>query len=171
MRLPPGCSTLPLMAQDHIYSRSPLGTERSVAALTMDDLKRFHARNLVPGSASFRIVGALDQATVRAALGDLGSKWQGRAAPLPDLAPAKAPAKSTVYFYDIPGAKQSVFAFGHPAVSAVERRILPAGGEQLYPRRRRLRFAADPATCARARATPTASARHSTAGSMTAPSY
>jgi zinc protease len=39
----------------HIYSRGPLGTESSIAAMTMEDLKRFHARNLAPNTANFRV--------------------------------------------------------------------------------------------------------------------
>jgi zinc protease len=67
----------------HIYSRSPLGTETSVAALTMDDLKRFHAANLAPNIANFRLVGAVDQPRVQAALKDLGGKWQRRNVTIP----------------------------------------------------------------------------------------
>ena len=112
--------------EGHIYSRSPLGTETSVAALTMEDLKRFHAANLAPNIANFRVVGAVDQPRVRTALGDLGSKWQRREVPIPSWPAPQAPTTSKIYFYDLPGAKQSVFAFGYPAPARAEADYYPA---------------------------------------------
>jgi zinc protease len=100
--------------ENHIYSRSALGSESSVAALTMDDLKRFHARNLAPNIASFRIVGAVDQREVRSALADLGSRWARRQVTIPAHPAPAAPAAPRILFYDLPGAKQSLFAFGYP---------------------------------------------------------
>ena len=82
----------------HIYSRNRLGSERSVAATTMDDLKRFHAEKLGPNIASFRIVGAVPQARVQAALADLGGRWQRRDVRLPNYPVASAPAASKLLF-------------------------------------------------------------------------
>jgi zinc protease len=104
----------------HIYSRNPLGTEASVAALTMDDLKRFHTANLAPNLASFRVVGAVDQAQVKAALQDLGTKWQKRNVAIPTYPAPQPPTASKVYFYDLPGAKQSIFTFGYPALTRAD---------------------------------------------------
>jgi zinc protease len=88
--------------EGHIYSRSPIGTPASVAALTMDDLKRFHAANLAPNVASFRVVGAVDQARVRAALQDLGTRWARRDVKMPAYGAPQRPSTSAVYFYDLP---------------------------------------------------------------------
>jgi zinc protease len=73
----------------------------------MDDLKRFHAANLAPNVASFRVVGAVDQARVRAALQDLGTRWTRRDVTMPTYGAPQRPSTSAVYFYDLPGAKQS----------------------------------------------------------------
>lgn len=100
----------------HIYSRNQLGTESSIAAMTMDDLKRYHAANLAPNKASFRVVGAVEQNQVKSALSGLGSKWQRRHVAIPTYPQPATPARSKIYFYDVPGAKQSVFAFGYPAL-------------------------------------------------------
>lgn len=110
----------------HIFSRHPLGTEASVAALTMDDLKRFHAANLAPNLAGFRYVGAVDQGRVKAALADLGSKWRRRDVTIPSYPLPPAPTASKVYFYDLPGAKQSIFAFGYPALKRADPDFYPA---------------------------------------------
>ena len=110
----------------HIYSRNPLGSEASVSATTMDDLKRFHASSLAPNLASFRIVGAVPQARVQAALADLGGKWQRRDVRMPDYPAPQAPTASKVLFYDLPNAKQSTFAFGYPALRRADENYYPA---------------------------------------------
>ena len=112
--------------EHHIYSRSRLGTETSVAEMTMEDLKRFHATNLAPNIASFRVVGAVDQTRVQAALQDLGSKWQRRNVSIPTFPAPQAPATSKVYFYDVPDAKQSIFTFGYPGPKRAEADFYPA---------------------------------------------
>ena len=110
----------------HIFSRNPLGSEASVAATTMDDLKRFHAANLAPNVASFRIVGAVLQARVQTALQDLGGKWQRREVAIPSYPAPATPTASKVFFYDLPGAKQSTFAFGYPALRRADENYYPA---------------------------------------------
>jgi zinc protease len=112
--------------EQHIYSRSALGTEKSVAALSMDDLKRFHAANLAPNIASFRIVGAVDQPAATATLRDLGSRWTRRQVAIPSYPPPAAPAASRILFYDLPGAKQSIFSFGYPGLRRADPDFYPA---------------------------------------------
>jgi zinc protease len=111
---------------DHVYARSALGTERSVAAMTMDDLKRYHAGWLVPNNGRFRVVGAVEEGEVRRTLADLGSRWARRVAALPNFTAPRLPAASKVYFYDLPGAKQSVFAFGYPGPKRADEAYYPA---------------------------------------------
>ncbi len=110
----------------HIYSRNPLGSEKSVAATTMEDLKRFHAANLAPNLASFRVVGAVPQARVQTALADLGSRWTRRDVRIPAYPQPQAPTASKILFYDLPGAKQSTFAFGYPALRRSDENYYPA---------------------------------------------
>ncbi len=106
--------------EDHIFSRPVPGVESAVAAVTLDDLKAFHAANLAPGAAAFRVVGDVDQAAVEAALAGLAESWTRRDVAFPAYAGATAPETSTVYFYDVPGAKQSVFYFGNPSLKATD---------------------------------------------------
>jgi zinc protease len=89
--------------EGHVLAGDPRGTEASVAALSLEDLKAFHAANLAPNVSRVRIVGAVDQQAARAALAGLGAAWTRReTAPLPS-ASFQAPQASRVYFYDIPG--------------------------------------------------------------------
>lgn len=111
---------------DHILSRSVLGTERSVAALTMDDLRRFQSGILAPGLAHFRIVSPSDQTAVTAALASLGERWAARDAVVPTFPEPSAPTTSRVYFYDVPSASQSVLMFGYPALRRGDPDFYPA---------------------------------------------
>ena len=111
---------------DHVLSRSALGTEGSVAALTMDDLKAWQANNLAPDNARFRVVGAVDQVAATAALEGLGERWARRDVTVPAYPMPAVPAKSQVYFYDMPNASQSVLVFGYPALTRADPDFYPA---------------------------------------------
>lgn len=111
---------------DHILSRGALGTESSVAALTMDDLRAYLQTNLAPDNARFRVVGAVDQAAATAALAGLGQNWARRHVVVPAWAPPPPPAESRVYFYDMPNASQSVLVFGYPALTRADPDYYPA---------------------------------------------
>ncbi|MBB6226160.1 zinc protease [Polymorphobacter multimanifer] len=100
---------------DHILGQDELGTPASVVALTMDDLKAFHARNISPASARLRVVGAVDQAAAQAAFAPLGA-WTGNPVAIPEWPLAKRPEAPALWFQDLPDAKQSVLLFGSPAM-------------------------------------------------------
>lgn len=109
-----------------VLAAPPLGTEASVAALSAADLKGFYARNLTPGNARFRIVGAADKASVTAALAGLASHWTTPSLPVPVLPPVAAPAAPTLYFYDIPDAKQSYVVITGPGPRKADADYYPA---------------------------------------------
>ncbi len=96
-----------------VLAADPLGTETSVKALTMADLRAFHASNLSPATARLRIIGA-DAAITSSALAGLAARWTTPAPTIPVVARIAPPAKPTLSFYDIPDAKQSVIAFTGP---------------------------------------------------------
>jgi zinc protease len=94
--------------------------------LDVADLKSYHAAHLAPNAARLRVAGAVDQATVRAAVAGLGRDWpRGATSPLPSTA-WKRPEASRVYFYDIPGAKQTAVAFVHPGPRRADPEYYPA---------------------------------------------
>ena len=102
--------------EDHILSTSPLGTEEAVAALSMADLQAMLAL-WSPANARFRVVGDVDQAGALAALDGLGTRWADREVEIPAYPRPQRPEQARVYFYDVPGAAQSVFNFGYPALT------------------------------------------------------
>jgi zinc protease len=111
---------------NHILSRNAAGTESSVAALTLDDLKAFQLNNFTPRLAQIHVVGALSQAQAREALGPLGLAWNRPEPNMPFWPAPQAPTTSKIYFYDAPGAKQSVLLFGYPAMRRSDPDFYPA---------------------------------------------
>lgn len=103
---------------NHPLANSLLGNEESLAAITIDDLKTYHQQNIAPQLTRLYVAGAVEHSLIVQSLSELASGWQPTTAQLPALSPPALPAKAAVYFYDIPGAKQSTLYIGQPAVSA-----------------------------------------------------
>ncbi len=112
--------------KDHVYARSILGTEEHVKAITLEDLKAFYNKNFSPSVSRINMVGSLDKAASLAPLASLNSKWKKKAVTLPKLTSPQAPSVSTLYFYDIPDAKQSVLRIGYPALAVTHKDYYPA---------------------------------------------
>lgn len=100
----------------HPYAADPSGTEASIKAMTVADLKAFHARYFVAKNAVVAIVGALDRAGAEALAATLvGTLPEGEAAPkLPEvsaLGEAKTvklahPSSQTHLLIGLPGMKR-----------------------------------------------------------------
>ncbi len=111
---------------DNIRSKNSLGTVETVEAINLDDLKNFYAKNLAPNISRMHIVGAIDQESATNALKGLEDRWEEKSVKIPDYETPAAPAKSKVYFYDVPDAKQSIISFGYPALAATDTDFYPA---------------------------------------------
>ncbi|MEE9328571.1 MAG: pitrilysin family protein, partial [Parvularculaceae bacterium] len=105
---------------DNIYSVTGYGAKDKLSTVTLDDLKAFYADNFTPVGAKFRVVGDISPKKAKQALGALTKTWVGDANPALEIPFAPTPTGSKVYFYDIPGAKQSVFRLGRPALAATD---------------------------------------------------
>jgi zinc protease len=90
------------------------GTTASVNGLSVDDLKRYYARNMSPSVADIAIAGDLSQAQALKVFARLEA-WEGQAVDLPKLPQPKKPAQTQLYFVDFPDAKQSQLRIGHLA--------------------------------------------------------
>ncbi len=115
-----------IYGKDNIRSRFILGTQASVESITLDDLKAFYSKSISPSVARMHVVGALDKAKVMAPLASLNKRWAAKKVTIPEYKTPKAPEKAQVYFYDIPGAVQSVFRFGYPALAQTDKDYYPA---------------------------------------------
>ncbi|MGE3465914.1 MAG: M16 family metallopeptidase [Pyrinomonadaceae bacterium] len=115
-----------IYGKDNIRSRNILGTIDSVNAITIDDLKGFYAKNISPSVARMHVVGSLDRARITGSLKGIADKWKAKPVMIPSYKTPGPPARSQVYFYDVPGAKQSVVRFGYPALAVTDADFYPA---------------------------------------------
>ncbi len=102
----------------HRYGTGLAGTPGTVAVLTGDDLRAFHAAHYQPTSAHLVVVGDVQPDAVMAALEKSFGGWKASAAaaaPSPAFTAPKAGAR-TVYLIDKPGAAQSIIRIGWAGV-------------------------------------------------------
>ncbi len=110
---------------DHILAENTLGTVETVPAFTIDDLKAYHAKALVPSLAAMHVAGALTQDRVVSAMSGLTSRWSGDA-PTLAAAPLWDPSRAGLYMVDVPNASQSVLNIGFLALAETDDSFWPA---------------------------------------------
>jgi len=110
----------------HILAQNSMGTEQSVTGITIDDLKAYYEANISPTVANFHVAGDITQSAVSSSLGSLDGQWTPKDVIIPTLDVPAAPDKPSVYFYDVPDAKQSVLMIGYPALAVTHRDFYPA---------------------------------------------
>ena len=111
---------------EDIRAHSVLGSQTSVENLTIEDLQAFFAVNISPQVASFHIVGDVAEEAVIEALSDIAETWRVDAPAARAVAQARTPAEAALYFYDVPGAKQSIFNFSHSGPMRTDEDFYPA---------------------------------------------
>ncbi|MCX6327262.1 MAG: pitrilysin family protein [Bacteroidia bacterium] len=115
-----------IFGENNILSVETVGTEASVAPLTIDDLKNFYEKNFSPSVAQFLIVGDIDQQRVEAALAGINTRWIAKEVLIPEIKAPEPPANSRIFFVDVPGAKQSVIYIGGPSIPRTNPDFYPA---------------------------------------------
>ncbi|MEP0265363.1 pitrilysin family protein [Dokdonia sp.] len=115
-----------LYGEDHIFSYPNSGTEESVNALTIDDLKAFYNTNFSPSISRFHIVGKIDKATTLNVLKDLETKWAAKEVTIPTYEIPAQREKSSLLFVDVPNAKQSVISIGNIGLARTDKDFYPA---------------------------------------------
>ncbi len=98
---------------DHPYGW--VMTDKTVQAITRDDIVAFHLAYYQPGRAVITVTGDVQPAAVKAAVEQAFAAWgKGGARPTWQYPPVPAPQATTIYLVDKPNAAQSVFAIGLP---------------------------------------------------------
>ncbi|TBW28498.1 pitrilysin family protein [Gramella sp. KN1008] len=115
-----------IYGEKSILSYNQLGTPATVKNMTLEDLRNYYEEKLSPLASSFLIVGAIEKDRALTPVRAISANWPPQNVDFPELPEFKSPEKSRIYFYDVPGAKQSVFAFGSPALSAKNDDFYPA---------------------------------------------
>jgi zinc protease len=119
-----------LLYGEHPYGHTSMGTEASLAALTLDDVRSFHARSIRPDVATLVAIGDCDHAQIERMAADAFAGWEAAAddagagialadvATLPDPPPDPSPGKpARLFIVPRPGAPQSELRIGHVAVA------------------------------------------------------
>lgn len=115
-----------VFGKENIRSRNILGSNDSVSAITIDDLKAYYTMNISPSVARMHVVGAIGKTRVAGSLSDLNKRWAAKKVVIPVFRTPAPPAKAQVYFFDVPGAVQSVLRIGYPALAATDKDFYPA---------------------------------------------
>jgi zinc protease len=115
-----------IFGEDNILGIDASGTEASVNSITIDDLKAFYSKYFTPSIAKLLVVGDVTQQKVETAFAGLASKWQAHEAAKCEAKISEAPARSAIYFVDMPGAKQSVISIGAPSIPRTNPEYYPA---------------------------------------------
>jgi zinc protease len=102
-----------LYGQDHPYGRPVDGFVESVKAITLDDVRSFHAAHFAADRSKLVIVGDVDPEALIARLEAVLGGWKTKG-PAPSPRPgAKVKAeRGVIYLVDKPGAVQSVLRIG-----------------------------------------------------------
>jgi predicted Zn-dependent peptidase len=117
-----------LLYAEHPYGHTPMGSEKALAALTIDDVRAFHAQAIRPDAATLVAVGDCDHAQIERIAADVFAGWEGAAGrdgalrPPPDAdhrtPPDSAKSNGTrLFIVPRPSAPQSELRIGHVAVA------------------------------------------------------
>ncbi len=104
---------------DNIFHYTSYGPKEKLEVVTLDDLKSFHSAYYGLSDAKLRIVGDYDPENVESKFGTGSAIAQDDIRVTPG--PAKPVTDSKVYFYDVPGAKQSVLRIERPSLTAKDK--------------------------------------------------
>lgn len=114
-----------IYGSDHILAFNNIGTETSVNNISIEDLQSYYTQNISPNVTNFHVVGDISQDEIINSLNNLNTHWTNTEVQIPEVPTPQAPESSKVYFYDVPGAKQSVIRFGYPALAATDKDYYP----------------------------------------------
>ncbi|WP_324720149.1 M16 family metallopeptidase [Salinimicrobium sp. HB62] len=115
-----------LYGENHPLAHPTSGTVESVEAITMQDLKNYYNKNFSPTVSRFHIVGDVSQARAVEALDDIEDNWEPKEVTIPEFEVVSNRDKASLYFVDVPGAKQSVINIGYLALPRTSEDFFPA---------------------------------------------
>jgi zinc protease len=97
----------------HPLSRPSIGLKETVAKLTADDLRAFHAARFVPNNTVVAVVGDFSAPEVIAEITRLTKDWKSAEPPKPEPPPVEKPAKFTQKITPMPESAQLYVLMGH----------------------------------------------------------
>ena len=106
--------------KDHMFHYTAYGSPESLETIKLADLQAFYAENYTPVRAKLRVVGAVNKSGVEKAFAGIAKNWKGGQRDNLILPPSANIEKSKIYFYDVPGAKQSILRIQRPSLKATD---------------------------------------------------
>jgi predicted Zn-dependent peptidase len=102
--------------ETHPHGRPTDGTEESVNAITIGDMKEFYSAYYRPNNATMILVGDITIAEAKEVLASSFAKWEVSERKKRTVSAAPAIARTGIYLVDKPEAAQSEVRIGHPGV-------------------------------------------------------
>lgn len=115
-----------LYGEDHPFSYPVSGTVASVEKLSIQDLKDYYEKNFSPSVSRFHVVGAVSKSEALAAVEGLETNWEVKEVTIPEFGISNDRDKASLYFVDVPNAKQSVINIGYIALARTSEDFYPA---------------------------------------------
>lgn len=115
-----------LFGDNHILSKPGTGTVATVESITIADLQDYYRKAYSPSVASFHIAGDIKKDVALKSLKNLEAKWKETNVVFPQYSVPSVNGKPSLYFVDVPNAKQSVLMIGSLAVSRDNADFFPA---------------------------------------------
>jgi len=110
--------TYPDSSPLHHAGGTGYGSLDTLSNVTLKDLEDFHAANFTLDGASLRLAGDYNAAEVKTVWDKaIGPDTTAKSKALSELTPVES---AKIYFFDVPGAKQSVLRLSRPALSAAD---------------------------------------------------
>ncbi|MEQ1606829.1 MAG: pitrilysin family protein [Pyrinomonadaceae bacterium] len=97
---------------DQAYGRQLTGDEKTVAAMTRDDLANFYNANYRPNNSTLIVVGDVQAADIKTRLEKAFADWKPADVTAASFAEQHMMAKPGIYLVDKPGAAQSSVSIG-----------------------------------------------------------
>jgi zinc protease len=101
---------------DQPYGRQLTGDEKSVKAMTRDDLVNFYNTYYRPNNATLIVVGDVETASIKAKLEKAFANWKPGEVPAFTNSAMTMAAKPAIYLVDRPGAAQSSVSIGQVGI-------------------------------------------------------
>lgn len=105
-----------LYGDKNVFGYSSLGTRESIDKIRPEDLKAFYESNFSPSLTTIQVAGNITREQALKAFESLGRDWKAKEVKLNSYPLPENPQKSQIYFYDIPGSRQSVISIGYIAI-------------------------------------------------------
>ena len=115
-----------LYGENHPLAQPTSGTVTSVEAITIQDLKEYYAKYISPSVSRFHVVGDVSESEALAALEGLKENWEAKEVTIPEFPIKNDRDKASLYFVDVPNAKQSVINIGYIAMPRTDKDFYPA---------------------------------------------